>query len=126
MSVPVFQDFATSSDHAENACVVSFRALRADLVWNTRVGTSVPVEQSSVPVCQQIVSSRQHAREHSWPDRPAATNRPVSARDLTDYGNRHAVLVRIDCVAAVLLFWTYNELADDTRTTVAMVARQKV
>ena len=86
----VFQHFATSSDHAENMCVVTFRALRADLVWNTRVGTGVPVEQSSVPVCQQIVDSRQHAREHSWPDRPAATNRPVSARDLTDYGNRHA------------------------------------
>ena len=51
---------------------------------------------------------------------------PVSVRDLTYYGNRHAVLVRIDCVAALLLFWTYNELADDTRTTVAMVARQKV
>ena len=92
MSVPVFQHFATSSDHAENVCVVTFRALRAHLVWNTRVGTSVPVEQSSVLVCQQIVSSRQHAREHSWPDRPAATNRPVSARDLTGYGNRHAVL----------------------------------
>eukprot|EP01046_Picozoa_sp_COSAG06_P065028 COSAG06_NODE_15793_length_1043_cov_2.043432_1_plen_34_part_10 len=34
MSVPVFQDFATSSDHAENMCVVTFRALRDDLVWN--------------------------------------------------------------------------------------------
>ena len=126
MSVPVFQHFATSSDHAENVCVVSFRALGAHLVWNTRVGTGVPVEQSSVPVCQQIVSSRQHAREHSWPDRPAATNRPVSVRDLTDYGNRHAVLVRIDWVAIFLLFLTHNELADDIRTTVAMVARQNV
>ena len=126
MSVPVFQHFATSSDHAENVCVVSFRPLRDDLVWNTRVGTGVPLEQSSVPVCQEIVGSRQHAREHSWPDRPAATNRPVSVRDLTDYGNRHAVLVRIDCVATFLLCLTHNELADDTRTTVAMVARQNV
>ena len=124
VSVPAFQDFATIANHAENVCVVTFRALRAHLVWNTRVGTGVPVEQSSVPVCQQIVSSRQHAREHSWPNRPAATNRPVSARDLTDYGNRHAVLVRIDCVATFLLCLTHNELADDTRTTVAMVARQ--
>ena len=55
------------------------------------------------------------------------TNRPVSARDLTDYGNRNAVLVRINCMMATfLLFLTHNELADDTRTTVAMVARQNV
>ena len=57
---PVFQHFATSSDHAENVCVVTFRSLRAHLVWNTRVGTGVPVEQSSVPVCHQIVGSCQH------------------------------------------------------------------
>ena len=122
----MFQYFATSSDHAEFMCVVTFRALGADLVWTTRVGTGVSVEQSSVPVCRTVVGSCQHTCECSWPDRPVATNRPVSVRDLTDYGNQHAVLVRIDCVAALLLFWTYNELADDTRTTVAMVARQKV
>ena len=50
----------------------------------------------------------------------------MSARDLTGYGNRHAVLVRIDWVAMFLLFLTHNELADDIRTTVAMVARQNV
>ena len=33
--------------------------------------------------------------------------------------------IRIDCVATFLLFLTHNELVDDTRTTVAMVARQK-
>ena len=126
MSVPVFQDFATIANHVENVCVVTFRALRAHLVWNTRVGTGVPLEQSSVPVCRTVVGSCQHTCECSWPDRPAATNRPVSVRDLTDYGNRHAVLVRIDWVAAFLLFLTHNELADDTRTTVAMVARQNV
>ena len=37
MSVPVFQHFATSSNHAENMCVVTFRPLRDDLVWNTRL-----------------------------------------------------------------------------------------
>ena len=78
VSVPVFQHFATSSDHAENVCVVTFRSLRAHLVWNTRVGTGVPVEQSSVPVCRTVVGSCQHTCECSWPDRPAATNRPVS------------------------------------------------
>ena len=35
-------------------CVVSFRALRAHLVWNTRVDTGVPLEQSSVPAFQNI------------------------------------------------------------------------
>ena len=121
MSVPVFQDFATSSDHAENVRAVTFRALRAHLVWNTRVGRSVPVEQSSVPafrkrwvvkvsvpVCQNL---------------SAVVNMHVS---VPDQCNRHAVLVRIDWVAAFLLFLTHNELADDTRTAVAMVARQNV
>ena len=56
LSVPAFQDFATIANHAENVCVVTFRPLRDDLVWNTRVGTSVPVEQSSVPVCQKKVT----------------------------------------------------------------------
>ena len=37
MSVPAFQDFATIANHAENMCVVTFRALRDDLVWNTRL-----------------------------------------------------------------------------------------
>eukprot|EP01046_Picozoa_sp_COSAG06_P035303 COSAG06_NODE_3782_length_4911_cov_2.138612_2_plen_71_part_00 len=54
MSVPAFQDFATIANHAESMCVVSFRALRDDLVWNTRAGTSVPLEQSSVPVFQNM------------------------------------------------------------------------
>jgi len=33
VSVPVFQHFATSSNHAENMCVVTFRALRDDLFF---------------------------------------------------------------------------------------------
>eukprot|EP01046_Picozoa_sp_COSAG06_P035302 COSAG06_NODE_3782_length_4911_cov_2.138612_1_plen_41_part_10 len=36
MSVPVFQHLATIANNAESMCVVSFRALRDDLVWNSR------------------------------------------------------------------------------------------
>ena len=55
MSVPAFQDFATIANHAESMCVVTFRPLRDDFVWNTRAGTSVPLEQSSVPAFQKNV-----------------------------------------------------------------------
>jgi hypothetical protein len=37
VSVPVFQHLATIANHADNVCVVTFRPLRDDLVWNTRL-----------------------------------------------------------------------------------------
>ena len=85
MSAPVFQHFATSSDHAENVCIVTFRALRAHLVWNTRLAR-VFQWNSRVFQCAELSS--------------VVVNIPASVREDV---NRPGVPVRIDCTAVFLL-----------------------
>ena len=85
MSVPVFQHFATSSDHADNVCVVSFGAL-VD-IWSGTLGLAQVFHWNN-PVFQCAEMSS------------AAVN--MAASDL-DMVSRFAVLVRSDCVATYLL-----------------------